>query len=115
MIIQVVVGGLFLLRIGWLCWRAVTGGGRQSRLGWLQAAGEVLLMMLIARLLLNWSIIPPLLWLLPVVISAATAVAVLRRWPKLPWVPSGRRLSAGIAWTVVGGVLVAGCAGVLLA
>lgn len=114
MIIQIVLGALILLRIGWLCLRAVTGRGRQSRLDWLLAAGEAVLLMIIARLLLNWSLIPTLWWMVPVVILAAAAVLVSRRWPGLPWTDTGHRRSVSIGGAVVEAVVIVGCVALLL-
>ncbi|SDS30837.1 hypothetical protein [Microlunatus soli] len=113
MIIDLILGLLVLAALGYRCWQAATGTGRQSRLGWLVAAGEIALTMVIAKLLLTWSVIPPLLWLLPIMIIAGTAALVVRRWHQLPWLLAGRRRAVSIAGSTVNGLVIIAC-GVLL-
>lgn len=106
MIIYLALGLLVLGSAGYHCWRAGSGSGRQSRLGWLLAAAETALLMVMVRLLLPWSVIPPVLWLLPMVILAVAAALVVRRWSKLHWLRPDRRPAATIAGSGVEGAVI---------
>lgn len=113
MIISLLIGVIILATLGYSCWRAAGGRGRQSRVGWILDAMSAVLAMIIARQLLSWSTIPPLLWFVPVVIIAVTAALVVRRWHRLPWLTPGRRRRTTVAGSAVGATIMI-AAGALL-
>lgn len=65
------------------------------------AAADAVLALVFVHRLLDWSLVPPLAWLLPVAGLAAGVLAALRLWPELPmWrtghPPRSQRIRLGV-------------------
>lgn len=68
--------------------------------------------LVIAPLLINWVIVPPLLWLIAVALLAGGVAGTVLRWPKLAWFTDTHplRRAIGVGATLVSCALLIGVA-----
>ncbi len=66
----------------------------------------------LARLLINWVLVPTALWLLAVALLSCGVVGAVRRWPELAWFsgPHPLRRALGSGATLVSCALIIGVA-----
>ncbi len=84
-------------------------GGIKDRLGILDGLAGAVLGILLARLLVPWSVVPALLWAVPVAFAAYGTMLAVRAWSGLPWV-AGRTPALRAAATTIGLALTAALA-----
>lgn len=106
-LVNAVVAALVLFYVGWFAAVAWRRGKASSRLQWIGAALGGVVAMIIARAWIDWALIPPWLWLLPVLIMAFGVAGVVRRWDETPWVRSDRPRRAIAGSAINGAVAVA--------
>jgi len=97
-----VVGILVLAVYAWRLLQTVRMSGSavpSDRVALLALVAEGLLVLLVARVLVDWTIVPGWLWVMASVVVLAGAGAVLAlRWAALPWLDAstpGRRVLRG--------------------
>lgn len=76
-----------------------------DRAGVLDGLATALIGVVLPRLLVPWQTVPPLLWAVPVAITAYGTLLAAGRWRRLPWL-AGRRPALRLAGTVVAVVAV---------
>jgi hypothetical protein len=102
-----VVGSIALLSTGTFLLSAWAGPKvfrTRSRVDQLTAALNSFVALVLLHQLMPWSLIPPALWLLPVLFVAGGVVGAVLQWPDLPWLRPDRvrwRIAVGVVSEVV--------------
>lgn len=89
-------------------------GGIKDRLGVVDGLATAVVGIVLARLLLPWSLVPwspgaALLWAVPVALAAYGTMLAVRAWSALPWV-TGRAPALRVAGTTIGAAITAALA-----
>lgn len=111
----VVVAIFFWLVISFTAKAWNAGGKFSSRDRWALITGffTAVSAFAIASLLINWLVVPAMLWLLAVGLLAGGVVGAVMRWPTLPWFAEGantRRRSFNVAADLLISLLLIGVA-----
>jgi hypothetical protein len=99
---------LFVIR----SWKAHGRLSGRDRWSLITSFAVAVTMFVIAPLLINWVMVPTLIWLIAVALLAGGVVGAVLRWPELAW-SSGRRptwRAIHVGATLVGCVLIIGVA-----
>ncbi len=107
--------GLFLGLVARFVIRAWKADGRlSSRDRWalITSFAVALTTFVIAPLLINWVIVPTVIWLIAVALLAGGVVGAVLRWPELAWFSDMRpiRRAIGVGATSVSCMLIIGVA-----
>ena len=112
---DIVAVGLFLGFVGLFVMRAWKADGRLSgrdRWALITSFAVALTTFVIASLVINWVLMPTVIWLIAVALLAGGVVGAVLRWPELAWFTGRRpiRRAVSIGATLVSCMLITGVA-----
>ena len=112
---DIVAVALFCALVGSFVIRAWKAHGRLSgrdRWALITSFAVATTTFVVAPLLINWVIVPTVIWLIAVAMLAGGVVGAARRWPELAWFTGRRpiRRAAGVGATLVSCALIIGLA-----
>ena len=107
--------GLFVALVALFVLRAWTAHGRlaaRDRWAVITSFAMASTTFVLARLLINWVMVPTVLWLIAVALLSGGVVGAARRWPELAWFGGTHpiRRALGVGATLVSCALIIGVA-----